>query len=157
MLVTASLCVLLLLLTHGLDAINVKVGVLLTASPDHPFDDNGPMVSAAVKEGINDAMSKYGVTFEAIYRNVSGNCERESNAAEHMAEMVYNHSVKAVIGPACSRFMVNAARMAEYLKIPLVTGLGDLMIKDPTGDDMFKTLTVMPFSVAKIASKSIIS
>lgn len=131
-------------------AISIKVGVLLMTSSPWPFDL--PSMGPAIDEGVDYARDYYGVDIQLIHHNYTGNCPLESPIG-HLAELYYNHSVNAVIGPACSDPMVGAGRLAEFFNLPILTGLGDLVVRKQSNDDMFETLTLLSYSIIKLSSK----
>ena len=128
----------------------VKIGVLLMTEAPEPFDlrRTGP----ALQIGFDIASSQYGINFEVVYHNYTGFCPKET-AIGHMSELYYRDNVKAIIGPACSATIVAAGRLAQYLKLPMVTGLGDLVVRDEINDDMYETLTILSYNLGKLSSK----
>ena len=46
-----------------------------------------------------------------------------------------------------------AGRLAQYLELPMVTGLGDLVVRDEMDMDMYETLTVLSYNIRKLSSK----
>lgn len=115
-----------------------------------PFDlrRTGP----ALEIGFEDARNRYGINFDVLYHNYSGFCPKEV-AIGHLSELYYVNQVKAVIGPACSGTIIAAGRLAQYLKLPMVTGLGDLVIRDPMDVDMYESLTILSYNLRKLSSK----
>jgi adenine/guanine phosphoribosyltransferase-like PRPP-binding protein len=69
----------------------------------------------------------------------------------HLAELYYDHNVDAVIGPGCSESITGAARLAEYLGLPIVTGVGDLVVRNTYNDDMYETLTILSYNIGKLS------
>lgn len=129
---------------------DVKVGVLLMTSAAEPFDLR--RVGAALDIAFELSESKYGVRFIPKYHNYTGFCPKET-VIGHLSELHYVYNVKAVIGPACSATLVAAGRLAQYLKLPIVSGVGDLIIRDPSDADMYTTFTRMSYNLGKLSSK----
>lgn len=128
----------------------IKIGVLLMTEATEPFDlrRTGP----ALVIGFEDARNRYGINFDVLYHNYSGFCPKEV-AIGHLSELYYVNQVKAVIGPACSGTIIAAGRLAQYLKLPMVTGLGDLVIRNPMDADMYESLTILSYNLRKLSSK----
>lgn len=129
--------------------ITVKVGVVIIQSTSEPFDLSrvGPVLSIAFERIRED----FGLIFDPVYRHYSGNCPGEPPLGL-FTELYYLENVEALIGPACSRGVQSCARLAQYLKLPMVTGLGDLVLRTyPT--DMLKTLTKLSYNIRKISCK----
>ena len=128
----------------------IKIGVLLMTSAPEPFDlrRTGPALSIAFERARNE----FGITFDVVYHNYTGFCPKQK-VIGHLAELFYEENVKALIGPACSATIVAAGRLAEYLKLPMVTGLGDLVVRDPMDDDMYTTLTILSYNLQKLSSR----
>ena len=128
----------------------IKIGVLLMTEATEPFDlrRTGP----ALEIGFEDAKSKYGITFDVLVHNYTGFCPKET-VIGYLSELYYNDNVKAVIGPACSGTIIAAGRLAQYLKLPMVTGLGDLVVRDPMDADMYESLTILSYNLRKLSSE----
>lgn len=125
----------------------VKVGVILIENISEPFDlpRVGPALSIAF-ERIEDAFS---IKFDPVYRNYSGICPYEPPLGI-LTSLYYSEHIQAVIGPACSQGVEMNARLAQYLRLPMVTGLGDLALRDPP-TTKFETLTKLSYNVKKIS------
>ncbi|XP_053400081.1 atrial natriuretic peptide receptor 1-like isoform X2 [Mercenaria mercenaria] len=134
--------------TKAADTINIKVGVLLMTEVDWPWDLRrvGPTIEVA-KEA---ALASYNVDIQYQYHTYLGQCPLEKSIG-HLAELHYTHSVDAVIGPGCSESIMGAARLAEYLGIPMVTGVGDLVVRNTYNDDMYETLTILSYNIGKLS------
>jgi hypothetical protein len=128
----------------------INVGILLMTEATEPFDlrRTGP----AIEIGFEHAFSKYGIHFNPVFHNYTGYCPKEK-VVGHLTELYYLYHVQAVIGPACSSTIVAAGRLAQYLKLPMVTGLGDLVVRDPLNDDMYKSLTILSYNLWKLSCK----
>ncbi|XP_060570066.1 atrial natriuretic peptide receptor 1-like [Ruditapes philippinarum] len=137
-----------LLVAHSQQT-TIKIGVLLMTEATEPFDlrRTGP----ALEIGFEDAKSNYGITFEVLYHNYTGFCPKET-VIGHLSELYYEDNVKAVIGPACSGTIIAAGRLAQYLKLPMVTGLGDLVVRDPMDNDMYESLTILSYNLRKLSN-----
>lgn len=131
---------------------DVKVGVLLMTSAAEPFDLR--RVGAALDIAFELSESKYGVRFIPKYHNYTGFCPKET-VIGHLSELHYVYNVKAVIGPACSATLVAAGRLAQYLKLPIVSGVGDLIIRDPSDADMYTTFTRMSYNLGKLSNSMV--
>lgn len=68
-------------------------------------------------------------------------------------ELYQDKNIQAVIGPACSESIMGAARLAEYLRLPMVTGVGDLVVRQTRNDDMYETLTILSYNIGKLSGK----
>ena len=119
-------------------------------SATEPFDLR--RVAPALDIAFNVSENTYGIKFEAIYHNYTGFCPKEK-VIGHLSELYYHQNISAVIGPACSATMVAGGRLAQYLKLPIVTGVGDLIIRDQADADMYTTLTRMSYNLGKLSSK----
>lgn len=132
---------------------SIKIGIILMESAPEPFDLRriGPAIDIAMEEAVNSL----GVRFEPVYKNYSGDsvCSYEVPVGL-LAELYSGESVQGVIGPACSQGLLSSGRLAQYLKLPIVTGLGDLVIRKDNVD-MFKTLTIMSYNLQKLSCKYI--
>ncbi|KAH3886458.1 hypothetical protein DPMN_010467 [Dreissena polymorpha] len=112
-----------------------------------PFDIR--RVGPAIDIAMEDAARTLNMTFEVIKRPYSGDCPYEPPVG--LLSMLYHQEgIDAVLGPACSQGIPAAARLAQYLKLPMVTGLGDLVIRK-TDVDMFKTLTILSYNLQKLS------
>lgn len=138
----------ILLYVHSLT--DVKVGVLLMTSAEEPFDLR--RVGPALDIAFELSESRYGIRFTPIYHNYTGFCPKET-VIGHLSELHYVHKVNAVIGPACSATLVAAGRLAQYLNIPIVSGVGDLIIRDVLDKDMYTTFTRTSYNLGKLSSK----
>lgn len=128
----------------------VKIGVLLMTEATEPFDlrRTGP----ALDIGFDKAETELGIKFDVVYHNYTGFCPKET-VVGHLSELYYKDQVKAIIGPACSATIVAAGRLAQYLELPMVTGLGDLVVRDEINDDLYKSLTILSYNLGKLSSK----
>ena len=129
----------------------IKIGVILMLNSSEPFDVRraGPAIAIA----IDKAATKYNITFDADYRNYTGTCVVEKPVGI-LSELYYLHDVKAIVGPACSQVVSTAARLAAYLGVPMVSGVGDLVNKIPVTDE-FASLTLLSYNLRKLSSKVI--
>ena len=130
----------------------IKIGILLMTSAPEPFDMR--RTAPALTIAFERASSEFGINFDVIYHNYTGFCPKET-VIGHLSELYYHDNVKALIGPACSATIQAAGRLAQYLKLPMVTGLGDLVVRDPINEDMYTSLTIMSYNIQKLSSKSL--
>ncbi|KAL4224612.1 hypothetical protein ACF0H5_015310 [Mactra antiquata] len=128
----------------------IKIGVLLMTEATEPFDLR--RVGPALKIGFDHALNNYGIHFDVVYHNYSGFCPKEK-AIGHLSELYYHDDVKAFVGPACSATIKAAGRLAQYLEIPMVTGLGDLVVRNEMEEDMYESLTILSYNLRKLSSK----
>ena len=145
----------LITLTHGISSQNItyKVGILLMTNSTFPVDL--PHVGPAIDKGVEDVESIYGIRFETIFANYSVWCDIARYTAQgFLADMFYRDNVRAFVGPACSYAVETAGRMAEYLRVPMVTGLGDLVTREPAENDMFKTTVILSYNSRKLSGKN---
>jgi len=137
--------IVLSMLTNSL-AVTIKVGVINMEWSREPFDIRrlGPAIDIAVEDIIVD----YNITFDTIKRTYKGLCPYEPPVGI-LSEMYYKHNIQALIGPACSQGVQSAGRLSAYLGLPIVTGLGDLVIRKQ-GFDEYATLTRLSFNIQKL-------
>lgn len=151
-------CLLLILALLGMrhkctdsQRLTVKVGIILVENISEPFDL--PRVGPALSIAFERIEDKFGIRFEPVYRNYSGRCSYVPPLGI-LSELSYYEHIEAVIGPACSQGVEMNARLAEYLQLPMVSGLGDLALRAKSGDDVtFKTLTKLSYNIKKISGK----
>ncbi|XP_071172165.1 atrial natriuretic peptide receptor 1-like [Mytilus edulis] len=124
----------------------VKIGVLLMTSAPEPFDQR--RVGPALDIAFERAEAEYGVKYEVIVRNYTGNCPKQT-VIGYLSELYYIENVKAVIGPACSETIEAAGRLAQYLEMPMISGVGDLVIRKQK--DMYTTFTRMSYNLDKLS------
>lgn len=130
----------------------IKVGILLMTNSTFPADLQ--RLGAAVDKGIEDVQKIYGLTLQPYLANYSVWCyEARYTSPGYMSELYYMHDVRAFIGPACSYAVQSAGRLAEYLRVPMVTGLGDLVFRNPAELDMFQTTVILSYNIRKLSGK----
>lgn len=111
-----------------------------------------PRIGPAIDKGIEEVRARYGITFEPIIANYSVWCTTARyTSLGYMADLYYEQNVRAFIGPACSYAVQSAGRLAEYLRVPMVTGLGDLAERKPSEEDMFETTTILSYNIKKLS------
>lgn len=125
----------------------IKIGVILMTSAPEPFDMR--RVGPAVDLALEVASAKLGITLEPVKRNYSGVCPYEPPVGL-LSELYHKENIKGVIGPACSQGLLASARLAQYMKLPMITGLGDL-VERRDNVDMFNTLTILSYDLRKIS------
>lgn len=140
--------VLLTFCGHSKGVTTVKIGVLLMTSAPEPFDLR--RVMPALDIAFERAEAEYGVRYDVVVRNYTGNCPKQT-VIGYLSELFYIDNVRAVIGPACSETIEAAGRLAQYLEMPMITGVGDLIIRK-TGD-MYTTLTRMSYNLDRLSGK----
>ncbi|XP_060079814.1 atrial natriuretic peptide receptor 1-like [Ylistrum balloti] len=126
----------------------VKVGVLLMTSAPEPFDLRriGPALDIAFEQ----SEARYGIKYNVFVHNYTeGTCPRQTTIG-HYAELAYQQNIQAVIGPACSQSLDAVGRLAQYLKMPIISGVGDLIIR--TGPEMYTTLTRTCYNLGKFST-----
>ncbi|XP_021348340.1 atrial natriuretic peptide receptor 1-like [Mizuhopecten yessoensis] len=125
----------------------IKVGVLLMTEAVEPFDLR--RVKPALDIAFEFSESYYGIKYNPITLNYTGFCPKQSSIG-HFSELYYEHNVHAVIGPACSETILSIGRLAQYLHTPMVSGVGDLIIRSPS--DMYTTFTRMSYNLGKFST-----
>lgn len=129
----------------------VKVGILLMTEDSFPVDVKRIMPALTIATEVAEEV--YNVKLDTILSNYSVFCTKARyNALGNLADLVYLQNVSAFVGPACSYAVESAGRLAEYLRVPLVSGLGDLIRRVPP-DDMFTTTTLLSYNIEKLSSK----
>lgn len=148
----------LLLLEFGtlgavMPAPEIKIGIILMNSAPEPFDVR--RVGPAIDIALETANKNFGVNMTTVLRAYSGDhvCEYEPPVGL-LAELYSQDNVKGVLGPACSQGLQASGRLAQYLNIPMVTGLGDLIVRQKPVD-MYKTLTILSYNLQKLSCKYI--
>jgi hypothetical protein len=130
--------------------VTIKVGVLLMTNSTFPVDL--PRVGPAIDKGIDEVRNRFGINFDPVVRNYSVWCTKARYTSPgYLADMFYKENVRAFIGPACSYAVQSSGRLAEYLRVPMVTGLGDLTERNPSEDDMFETTTILSYNIRKLS------
>ncbi|XP_069114578.1 atrial natriuretic peptide receptor 3-like [Argopecten irradians] len=140
-------CLLLLCIDISGTVTEVKVGVLLMTEAVEPFDLR--RIKPALDIAFEFSESYYGIRYIPVTLNYTGFCPKQSSIG-HFSELYYDHSVQAVIGPACSETILSIGRLAQYLHIPMVSGVGDLIIRSPS--DMYTTFTRMSYNLGKFST-----
>ncbi|XP_023220693.1 atrial natriuretic peptide receptor 1-like isoform X1 [Centruroides sculpturatus] len=127
----------LLLLTTLVTLINAKVynvGVLMmTDSFRYRFDIQhiGPAIDIAAEECKNE----FDVNLNLVPGYYKHRCSQTESIGK-ATDMDKMYNITAFIGPACSDDLQIVGRFASYRKIPILTGLGDILSKR----NEFKTL-----------------
>ena len=136
-------------LNNGQVSVSVRVGILLMSKSDYPFDVRhfGPAIEIAVEK----ARSELGVNMTLFYNTYPGNCHLSLTIGHFV--LLNSKGVDAFIGQACSESLMGVARLAEFYKIPMVTGVGDLLVRNPANNDMYQTLSMLSYSISKLSSK----
>ena len=115
---------------------------------DKPFD------MRRIVPGLTIAFEKIktdlDITVEPILKNYTGSCPWDAPVGQ-LSELHHDYNVHGVIGPACSQGLESAGRLAQFLKIPMVTGLGDLLIREPLLGDLYNTLTIVSYNPKKMS------
>ncbi|KAL4224613.1 Nitrogen permease regulator 2 [Mactra antiquata] len=106
-------------------------------------------VGPAIDIAMVDAKTRTGINFNVVTRNYSGVCPYEPPVGL-LSELYHHEDIKGVIGPACSQGLMSSGRLAQYLKIPMITGLGDLVIRE-RNVDMFESLTILSYDLQKLS------
>lgn len=126
----------------------IKVGVLLMTEAVEPFDLR--RVGPAIDIAFDISEKYYGIKYNPVVMNYTGFCPKQASVG-HFSELFFYHNIQAVIGPACSETLLSVGRLAQYLKTPVVSGVGDLIIRSPS--DMYTTFTRMSYNLGKFSSK----
>lgn len=132
------------------DMTRLKFGIILMTDSDKPFDMQriGPALTIAFEKIENDL----DIIVEPVYQNYTGSCPWDIPVGR-LSELYHDFNVHGVIGPACSQGLESAGRLAQYLKMPMVSGLGDLLVREPFLGDMYKTLTILSYNLKKLSCK----
>lgn len=132
--------------------LRLNVGVLLMTNSTFPVDLR--RVGPAIDMGVEEVRGRYDIEFNTVVANYSVWCERARYIAPgYLMDMYFYQNITAFIGPACSYAVETSARVAEYLRVPLVTGLGDLVIRKPEQEDMFQTTAILSYNIRKLSGK----
>ncbi|UXI20373.1 FERM RhoGEF and pleckstrin domain-containing protein 1 [Sarcoptes scabiei] len=112
---------------------NVLV-LMIDKSPTHRFDllHIGPAIDIAEEE----CQHQYHVKLNLIRGTYSNQCN-ETASLGNVYDVLKRDDVVALVGPACSDDVQVVGRLAAYTGVPLLTGLGDVLIKER---DDFTTL-----------------
>ena len=136
--------------------LSLNVGVLLMTNSTFPVDLR--RVGPAIDMGVEEVRKRYDIEFNTVVANYSVWCERARYIAPgYLMDMYYYQNITVFVGPACSYAVETSARVAEYLRVPLVTGLGDLVIRTPEQDDMFKTTAILSYNIRKLSGSLLIN
>ena len=126
----------------------LRFGIILMTDSDKPFD------MRRIVPGLSIAFEKIhtdlGITIEPVLKNYTGSCPWDAPVGQ-LSELHHDYNVHGVIGPACSQGLESAGRLAQFLKIPMVTGLGDLLLREPLLGDLYNTLTIVSFNLKKMS------
>ena len=130
------------------DGTTLKFGIILMTESDKPFDLRriAPGLSIAFEKIKTDL----DITVEPVPMNYTGSCPWDAPVGQ-LSELHHEYNVHGVIGPACSQGLESAGRLAQFLKIPMVTGLGDLLLREPLLGDMYRTLTILSYNPKKMS------
>ena len=133
-------------------SLTINVGVLLMTNSTFPVDLR--RIGPAIDMGIEEVERRYDIRLNKVVANYSVWCERARYIAPgYLSDMYYKQNINVFIGPACSYAVETSARIAEYLRVPLVTGLGDLVIRKPKEEDMFQTTAILSYNIRKLSGK----
>ena len=133
--------------------LQIKTGILLMTEHDFPVDLR--RIGPAIDIAKNHSYDTFGIDFQTTTSNYSVFCHKAKYLAlGNLAELYFRENITAFIGPACSDAVITAGKLAEYLRVPLVTGLGDLALRIPYPiDDMYNTTTVLSYNIEKLSGK----
>ena len=133
--------------------LNLNVGVLLMTNSTFPVDLR--RVGPAIDMGVEEVRRRYDIQFNTVVANYSVWCQRARYIAPgYLGDMYYKQNISVFVGPACSYAVETSARIAEYLRVPLVTGLGDLVIRKPMQEDMFETTAILSYNIRKLSGRN---
>ena len=131
---------------------DVNVGLLLITNSSFPVDLR--RVGSAIDMGVEEVRKRFDIHFNIVLANYSVTCQTARYIAPgHLADLYYKENIDVFLGPACSYAVETSGRIAEYLRVPLVTGLGDLVVRSPVQDDMFKTTAILSYNIRKLSGK----
>ena len=119
---------------------------------DKPFDMR--RVLPALKIAFERIEEDLDISVEPVIHNYTGSCPWDEPVGK-LSKLYHEYRVAGIIGPACSQGLESAGRLAQYLKIPIVSGLGDLLIREPFLGDMYETLTILSYNLKKLSCKYI--
>ncbi|XP_052677730.1 atrial natriuretic peptide receptor 1-like [Crassostrea angulata] len=126
------------------------VGVLLMTDNFLPFDMQ--RIAPAIDMGQRDAEKVFNISFKLILSNYSTDCDGAwTESVGKMAELFYHRNVSVFLGPACSQGVASAGLLAEYMGVPLVTGVGDLLERSPIEKKGYETTTILSYSIDKMS------
>ena len=128
----------------------IKIGVLMTTESTFAVDMRKAVPALSI--AFEEAQRRFGIDFDVVYKNYTETCPVDTGVG-HLAELYYVDHVKAVLGPACSSTLQTAGRLAQYLKLPVVSGMGDLVLRDPAINDMLTTTTILSYNLKKLDCK----
>ena len=132
--------------------LNLNVGVLLMTNSTFPVDLR--RVGPAIDMGVEEVRRRYDIQFNTVVANYSVWCQRARYIAPgYLGDMYYKQNISVFVGPACSYAVETSARIAEYLRVPLVTGLGDLVIRKPMQEDLFETTAILSYNIRKLSGR----
>lgn len=147
-------CLLWLFLTFVVPStcFQTDVGVLLMTDNFLPFDMQ--RIAPAIDMGQRDAEKVFNISFKLILSNYSTDCDGAwTESVGKMAELFYHRNVSVFLGPACSQGVASAGLLAEYMGVPLVTGVGDLLERSPIEKKGYETTTILSYSIDKMSGK----
>ena len=117
---------------------------------DKPFDMK--RIIPALTIAFEKIEADHDIFVEPVIQNYTGNCPWDAPVGQ-LSELYHDHKVDGIIGPACSQGLESAGRLAQYLELPIVSGLGDLLIREPLLGDMYTTLTILSYNLQKLSCK----
>ena len=117
---------------------------------DKPFDMR--RITPAIMIAFEKVEAELDIDIVPVLQNYTGSCPWDAPVGR-LSELYHDHNVHGVIGPACSQGLESAGRLAQYLKMPMVSGLGDLLIREPFLGDMYTTLTLLSYNLRKLSCK----
>lgn len=128
----------------------LKFGIILMTESDKPFDMR--RITPAIMIAFEKVEAELDIDIVPVLQNYTGSCPWDAPVGR-LSELYHDHNVHGVIGPACSQGLESAGRLAQYLKMPMVSGLGDLLIREPFLGDMYTTLTLLSYNLKKLSCK----
>ena len=115
-----------------------------------PFDM--AIMAPAIDIGKEHALSTFNVDFDLKMYNYSTDCDGTFvQAVGQFSRAYFTEGVKSFIGPACSQGVESTGYLAEYLNVPVVTGVGDLLLRDFTSKKIYATTTVLSYSIQRFS------
>ena len=148
----AIISIVTFLKSEPVNKLTLKFGIILMTESDKPFDMRRVLPSLTLAfERIEEDLD---ISVEPVIHNYTGSCPWDAPVGK-LSKLYHEYRVAGIIGPACSQGLESAGRLAQYLKIPIVSGLGDLLIREPFLGDMYETLTILSYNLKKLSCKYI--
>ncbi|CAD5116607.1 DgyrCDS5480 [Dimorphilus gyrociliatus] len=109
---------------------------------NYPFEND--KVQPAIDMAMEFVKDEYNIEFEKFTRTYNFDCN-DVNSTGIVAKLYFENQVEYLIGPACSTDIMACGKIATYLKMPLISGVGDLV----TPKNAYPTFTRLSYSLVK--------